>query len=51
MTGYLPALVLLVLLFTGLLAWTVALLAGLIFLVRAVVAGWQAAVAAAVRRT
>ncbi|MEU2450083.1 hypothetical protein ABZ605_08490 [Streptomyces sp. NPDC012765] len=50
MSAYLPALVLLVLLFTGLLAWAAGLLALLIVLARAVAAGWQAAVAAAVRR-
>ncbi|MEV7584422.1 hypothetical protein [Streptomyces erythrochromogenes] len=50
MSGYLPALVLLVLLFTGVLAWAVGLLLLLVVTARAVVAGWRAAVALAARR-
>ncbi|MER6197992.1 hypothetical protein ABT234_11590 [Streptomyces sp. NPDC001586] len=50
MSTYLPALALLVLLATGLLAWAVGLLLLLVGAARAVAAGWQAAVAAAVRR-
>ncbi|WKV74251.1 hypothetical protein AW27_026490 [Streptomyces sp. PCS3-D2] len=46
----LTALVLLVLLFMGLLAWAVGLLLFLVVTVRAVAAGWRAAVAVAVRR-
>lgn len=43
MTGWLPALALLVLLVTGLLAWAVGLLVLLVVAARAVAAGWQAA--------
>ncbi|MFB7171115.1 hypothetical protein ACFCYM_09875 [Streptomyces sp. NPDC056254] len=48
--SYLPALALLVLLFTGLLAWAVGLLVLLVVTARAVAAGWRAAVATAARR-
>ncbi|MGW2580808.1 hypothetical protein ACWCYZ_05625 [Streptomyces virginiae] len=47
---YLPALVLVVLVFTGLLAWAVGLLVLLFAAARSVAAGWRAAVAVVARR-
>ncbi|MEU6294858.1 hypothetical protein [Streptomyces erythrochromogenes] len=50
MTGNLPALVVLVLLATGCLAWLMALVWTLVCLARAVAAAWRTAVAVVARR-